>query len=264
MGAFPITEVLGVALKQEIAVKKPSLAFLLGSVCIAGAYALISPASASSDPVSQDEAPAASGIEDYTSRLLMLNQLPPRQNPAFKLGTRALNHRLIDQNRRGLGKVTDITIGQGGRLTSSQADIIATGFDQNLTFDVTAYNVTSESDVYSVTLTREQVQDNIPEFLAGIETAAGDDPAESVTLTSLVGARVQTSQGNQIAIVEDVLIEEKRKMAVALLLTLMGGSGKSTVAIPYSDARIGRVGSKATVEITEEQSRVVRAFAKKR
>lgn len=203
-------------------------------------------------------------VQEYTSRVLSLNQVSPHQNPQYKMGTKALSNRLIDQNRRGLGKVTDITIGEGGNLSSIQADVMATGFDQNLSFDVTAYNVSPESDAYSVTLTRDQVQKNIPEFLAGIETAAGDTVNQPITVKSLVGGRVQTNKGNQIAVVKDVMIDEQKKKAVALLLTLMGGTGRATIAVPYADARIDRVGSKATVELTEEQARVVSNFVKKK
>lgn len=202
-------------------------------------------------------------IQGYTSRLLVLNQISPKQNPQYKRGTKALSYRLIDQNRRGLGEITDITIGEGGKLLAIEADVMASGFDQSMSFDVTSYNVSPESDAYTVTLTRKQVQNNIPQFLAGIETAAGERAGQPITVKSLVGGRVQTDKGNQIALVNDVLIDEKKRAAVALILTLIGGGGRTTVAIPYADAKIDRVGSKATVELSEEQAQIVRNFAKK-
>lgn len=215
-------------------------------------------------PVADAPAVPTATIEEYTSRVLALNQISPKQNPQYRLGTKVLSHRLIDQNRRGLGDVTDITLGAGGNLKSIEADIIATGFDQNLSFDVIAYNVSPESDAYSVTLTRDQIENNIPEFMANIATAAGDTVNQPITVKSLIGGRVQTNKGDQVAVVNDVLIDEKRKTAVALLLTLMGGSGRTTIAVPYADARIERLGSKATIELSEEQARVVNNFAHKK
>jgi sporulation protein YlmC with PRC-barrel domain len=210
-------------------------------------------------------APATSGvsIQDYTSRVLALNQVSPAQNPQYRRGTKALSNRLIDQNRRGLGSITDITIGEGGKLLSIEASVMASGFNESMTFDVASYNVNAESDAYTVTLTRKQVQRNTAQFLAGIETAAGDEVMQPITVKSLVGGRVQTNKGNQIAVVNDVLIDEKRKAAVALLLTLMSGSGRTTIAVPYADAKIERVGNKATVELTEDQARIISQFAKK-
>ena len=85
-------------------------------------------------PVKASEA----SIADYTSRVLNLNKIKPSQNPQYTLGSRAISYRLLDQNRRGLGKVNDITIGENGTLESIEAEIIATGFNEVLTFDITA------------------------------------------------------------------------------------------------------------------------------
>jgi len=203
-------------------------------------------------------------IQAYTSQLLQLNQINPAQNPLYTLGSRAISFRLLDQNRRALGKLSDITIGAGGALESVQAQIMSTGFDQELNFGVVAHNVTPESDAYSVTLTRDQVEDNLPGFLAATESAAGDDDNGPITVQSLIGARVQNAKGSQIAIVDDVMIDDQQKMAVALLLTLMGGSGQTTIAVPYRSAKVARTGPKATVELTDEQARVVTNYAPKR
>ena len=247
---------------MKFPMKKTS--FALSMVLMASALVLPLSVSAQQSPqLVVPTAPAAS-IEEYTSRLLGLNQITPRQNPQYKLGSTALNHRLLDQNRRGLGEVTDITLGEGGSLKSIEADVMATGFDQTLVFDVVAYNVTSDSDAFSVTMTRDQVQDNLPDLMAQMDTAAGEDGGQPITVKSLIGARVQTSKGTQIAVVDDVLIQEQRKVAAALLITLMGGAGRTTVAVPYMDAKIDRRGSKATVEVSEEQARVISNYAKKR
>lgn len=206
----------------------------------------------------------SSTIEEFTSRVLTLNQIVPSQNPQYKLGSRALNQRLLDQNRRALGDVTDIILGENGRLGAIEAEVIATGFDQTLQFDVVAYNVTAESDAFSVTMTRDQVEDNLPDLMAAVETASGSGAAPPATVKSLIGARVQTSTGSQVAVVDDVLIQEQQKMASALLLTLMKGGSRATVAVPYADTRITRRGSKATVEVTGEQARILASYAKRR
>lgn len=208
--------------------------------------------------------PDTPSVQEYTSRVLALNQIDARQNPQFTLASKALSNRLLDQNRRALGKVQDISLNADGTLKAVEADVIATGFDQTLTFDVVAYNVTPETDAYSVTLTREQVENNIPEFLAGMDTASGEEGGQPITVQSLIGARVQTDKGTQVGIVDDVAISDQRKAAVALILTLMGGGGRTTIAVPYKDARIDRLGNKATVEISEDQAKVVSSFARKR
>ena len=216
-------------------------------------------------PGVQAVAPAASdSIQAYTSQLLQLNQIAPAQNPLYTLGSRAISFRLLDQNRRALGKINDITIGANGVLESIQADVISTGFYQELNFGVIAHNVTPESDAYSVTLTRDQVEDNLPEFLAMTETAAGEEGGGPITIQSLIGARVQSPKTGQIAIVDDVMIDDQQKMAVALLLTLVGGSGQTTIAVPYRSAKISRVGQKAAVELSDEQAKVVTNYAPKR
>lgn len=248
------------------------LKMTLSTLCVACSLLVAGTVAAQEEPPMPviDAAPVQApvldeaGLQEFTSRVLSLNQISPLQNPQYKRGTKALSYRLIDQNRRGLGEITDITIGEDGKIRSIEADVMATGFRENLSFDVTAYNANAESDAYTVTLTRSQVQKNLPQFLAGIETAAGEKAGQPITVKSLVGGRVQTNKGTQVAIVNDVLIDEKRKAAVALLLTLMGGTGRATIAVPYGDAKIERVGNKATIELSEEQARVLTNFAKKK
>lgn len=242
---------------------RPALRIAVLSLLLSSGLVLPVPVQAQQAPQLVVPAAPAGTPEEYTSRVLMLNQISPRQNPQYKLGTSALNHRLLDQNRRSLGEVTDITLGEAGQMKSIEADVMATGFDQTLVFDVVAYNVTSDSDAFSVTMTRDQVQDNLPDLMAQMDTAAGEGD-QPISVKSLIGARVQTSRGTQVAVVDDVLIQEQRKVAAALLLTLMGGSGRTTIAVPYVDAKISRTGNKATVELSEEQARVIGSYAKKR
>ena len=42
--------------------------------------------------------------------MLQLNQINPAQNPLYTLGSRAISFRLLDQNRRALGKLSDIRL----------------------------------------------------------------------------------------------------------------------------------------------------------
>lgn len=220
---------------------------------------LVSSAAFAAEPVVP-----ADNLQSYTAQILKLNQIPPAQNPQYSMGSKVSSFRLLDSNRRALGKINDITLGADGSMQSVQADVLSTGFDQELSFGVVAHNVTPESDAYSVTLTRDQVEENLPEFLAATESAAGEDGTAPVTVQSLIGARVQTGRGSQVAMVDDVVIDDQQKMAVALLLTLMGGTGHATIAVPYRDAKITRNGQKATVEISDEQAKIVSNYALKR
>lgn len=217
-------------------------------------------------PHSAQAQSAKTGTEDmqqYTSRLLALNQVRPDANPLYTMGTRALDYRLLDKNRRGLGRVSDLTLGADGKIQSVAAEVIATGFDQVLDFDVVAYNVTPESDAFSISLSRDQVEQNAAELLSGLETAAGEEAGQPITVQSLIGGRVQGDRGHQIGMVQDVVIDDQRRMAVALLITLMGG-GKASVAIPYQQDKIQRTGTKATVALSDDQEKLVRGYFKKR
>lgn len=204
--------------------------------------------------------PAPVSQQDYISQVLDLNRVPPQQNPLYMMGNKVLAYRLLDRNRRALGKMQDITLGADGSLQSIQVHMIAPGFNEELSFDIKAYNATPESDAYVVSLSRDQVEQNLPDLLAGIETAAGE--SQPITVQSLVGARVQTDRGRQIATVQDVVIDDDRKVAVALLLTMLGGN--QTVAVPYKTSRIERRGPKATVELSEAQAKVASSYGAKR
>ncbi len=213
------------------------------------------PAKAADSPQTNDPA--------FTSAVLELNKVNPVQNPQYKLASRVTDSRLLDQNRRTLGKVTDVTFDQQGKMTSVQADVTATGFQQSLSFDVAAYNVAAESDILTVGLTRDQVQNSLPALLGQIDTAAGEGEGQPITARSLIGASVKTPKGDTIGRVDNVLIDERRKIAVALLLTLASGSGQSTVAIPYQAPKIERHNVRASVEVTEDQAKIASAYARR-
>lgn len=219
---------------------------------------------AAEDVPVEKPAPGEANLANFTSDVLNLNKINPYQNPQFTLGSRAVSYRLLDQNRHGLGEVRDIIIGESGALEAIQAEVIATGFNEVLDFDVTAYNVTPESNAYTVTLTRNQLEKNLSQFLAETKTAAGGESGQPITVQSLIGARVQTDKGAQVGLVDDVLIRDQQKVAIALLITLMGHTGKTTVAIPYKAAKIDRAGQKATVELSEDEAKIVNNFAKTR
>ena len=230
---------------------KPSKLALLAALVLLGG----TPAGAADAPQTNDPA--------FTSAVLELNKVNPAQNPQYRLVSRVTDFRLLDQNRRTLGKVTDVTFDQNGQMIAVEADVTATGFQQTLSFDVAAYNVTPESDAFTVALTRDQVQDSLPSLLGGIETAAGEGDGEPITAKSLIGASVKTTKGDTVGRVNNVLIDERRKVAVALLLTLASGSGQSTVAIPYQAPKIERHNVRASVEITEDQAKIATAYAKR-
>lgn len=211
-------------------------------------------------PVRAAETPQVSDAA-FTSAVLELNKTRPGQNPQYKMLSRMTDFRLLDKNRRTLGKVTDVTFNENGSMASVQADVTATGFSQSLSFDVEAYNVTAESDAFSVAMSRDQVQSSLPALLDQIATAAGD--SQPVTARSLIGASVKTDKGATVGRVSNVLIDERRKVAVALLLTLVGGSGQSTVAIPYEAPKIERHNVRADIQLTESQAKIASTYARR-
>ncbi len=226
-------------------------------LALAAALLLLTGAGAQAADTAQGKDPA------FTSAVLELNKTDPAQNPQYKLISRVTDFRLLDQNRRTLGKVTDVTFDQKGQMTSVQADVTATGFPQALSFDVAAYNIVAESDAFSVALTRDQVQESIPSLLSDIATAAGEGDGQPITASSLIGASVKTNKGDTVGRVDNVLIDERRKVAVALLLTLVGSGGQTTVAIPYEAPKIERHNVRASVEITEDQAKIASVYARR-
>ncbi len=238
--------------------KKVKLALAAAIIILGGADAY------AADPTQTSaQKPAQTNDPVFTSSVLDLNKTNPVQNPQYKVISRLTDFRLLDKNRRALGKITDVTFDATGKMTSVQADVTATGFSQSLSFDVTAYNVTVDSDSFNVALTRDQVQESIPALLSDIATAAGEGDGQPITARSLIGAPVKTAKGDMVGRVNNVLIDERRKVAVALLLTLVGGSGQSTVAIPYAAPKIERHNVRASVEITEDQAKIASTYARR-
>lgn len=201
---------------------------------------------------------------EFTSGVLDLNQSPPEQDPRYGLATRLTTLRLLDQNRRSLGRVNNLLLGKDGNIVSIDAEVSATGFDESLNFAAVPYNLGVESDAFTVALTREQVQDNLPELLQAIETAAGEGADQPVSVKALLGARVATPAGKGVGRIKDILFDTQKKIAVALLVTLSGGSGQAIVAIPYKAVKIGVNDARSVVELTEAQAKIAAAYARRK
>lgn len=207
----------------------------------------------------------AEGMADtaYTSVLLELNRVRPDQNPALITGKKQLNARIIDKNQRTIGKVEDIVVAPNGKFETIMTRIDISGFRERVGFDVTSYIVAPTPGTFTVSLDKTQLKQNLPQLMASLNTASGE--SGPFTISSLQNGSLYKQDGNPIAKVKDVLIDNKSLQIVSLLVTMSSGTNRGgTIAVPYEAASAKLEGSRAVLTVTDAQAQIMSSMATKR
>lgn len=227
---------------------KQLLSFILCSVILSAAGVAVA-----ADAPSFDKAA-------YTARFLELNKIDPMKNTKLTAASALLRNRVLDTNMHNLGRIEDITVSaQDGSLQDIITEITAGDFRETLPLNVSLYNINLGSGAFTTSVNIEQLQNNQAELMANLETAAGDE-APNPTLKNIMKADVKDSAGKRIGKVENVLINDRQKMVAALVIAMMGG-GSSYVAVPYDAKNIKQNGGKTTIELTQDQAKIVADYA---
>lgn len=200
------------------------------------------------------------GIDVYKAALLDLNRSPITQNPTFSTGRDVLSRRLLDKNQKTIGKIEDIILSPDGRFQTIEANINTGGFRENVSFDVQSYVVDPTISSFTVAMDKAQINDNMPQFLAGIETAAGEEAP--LTLNQLRGANILDPKKNSIAKVQDALVRDNANQVEALLIKVSLGKNRgTTMAIPYEAAEVISNGPRVDLVLVEEQALAITSLA---
>ncbi len=196
----------------------------------------------------------------YVSQLLKLNRVDPEKNISYSKGLDVLDRRVLDSTHYAIGDVKDVLISQDGKVEKIVADVDSLGFRQEMYFDYDTLNVSVAADSYALMLDRDQLRDNMPAFLEGIEPAAGRD-FEPISLKSLMGCDVKAEDGALIGRVSNVQINDKNQEIKALLVNVMTGRKRGKhIAIPFSTDIVNRDHGVAVVEVPAAEAALIRQY----
>lgn len=180
--------------------------------------------------LAQAEPPTA--VQNFTTRMIEINALPPMQNPQFSKASDFTGRRITDKTNRVIGSTTDLLVGQDGRVETIVATLDQVGIGaQTLYFDTATLPVTAKADSYTLPFHRDDIRRNLPDLLAGIGTAAGKDDIFSVG--KMHGAAFSGADGSRIGTIETALFNDSARQIVALAVRGIPGTGGKIVAVPY-------------------------------
>lgn len=177
-------------------------------------------------------ADAPSAVQNFTTRMIEINALPPLQNPQFSKASDFTGRRITDKTNRVIGSTTDLLVGQDGQVETIVATLDQVGIGaQTLFFDTATLPVTAKADSYALPFHRDDIRKNLPDLLAGISTAAGNDGSFSVV--KMAGAAFSGSDGTRIGTIETALFNDSARQIVALAVRNIPGANGHVVAVPY-------------------------------
>ena len=190
--------------------------------------------------------------------IAQLNQIPPLQDPDLETGKDILSSKIIDSSSRVIGEVKKVVLQDDGSIALMEVEFDRLRVRGKVPVDYRSLGLRRASNGYKTAFEAAQIEDMIPQMLAGIATAAGGDQ-ESYDLESLKNTMVVDDKGKRIGKIDQVLFGTRGAQAQAFLVKLFVRSvGEDTVAIPlqFTDVEVKR-GKAAQVVVSKAQARAM-------
>lgn len=206
----------------------------------------------------------AAALAAFKTQMREMNKLDPAQNQAYLKPEQFFNYKIQDNTSRSIGKVDDLLINDTGRIETIVAEFNAlTLRGQPVFLDNKPTSITVRSGAYQLPFHRDDLEAQMPEMLANIASAAGEDGTLSVR--SLTGRNIVTGPNNRrVATVKSAIIDQNARRVIGLLLTGLAGTSRSgTIAVPYTrDIEVDRGNARKNLRVSEELASAMETFSK--
>lgn len=204
----------------------------------------------------------AQSIDPYLNTLNQYNRIKPLQNPLWKRSSKVLKGKITDNSNRVIGKIEDILVSPEGAIESIKGDLNRLRISSDVPLNVVELNMSPNSNGYSTSFDNSQVADLIPQILAGVATASGDE--DSVfSVDRLVGSDVKSRDGRRLGKIQEVMFSDTGSSVEALIIRVRYGTvGGESVAIPFPDATYKKNGKRVEALIPDNRADSIIAFAK--
>lgn len=171
-------------------------------------------------------------------RIDAINKRRPEQNNRHERAKDVLSARVLDRTNRVIGEVRNVILDRNGTIAFLNIEF------NRMQMKIGALEVNYRdlgfqpvTNGYKMSYTDDQIEALAVELLANIETASG--PAiDKHSLKALTGKNLHDVKGQKIAIIEDILFDNKGSRAELLLISMQYNSlsGKS-FAIPFAELK---------------------------
>ena len=205
--------------------------------------------------------------QEYNTTLEAINQMndiKPLQNPGYERADEILKRRVLDQKNKVVGDIRDIVVKENGSIDQLRVDFNRLNLGNEVFVDYRDLNARPTSNGYTIGFSSDQIKTLYPEFLANIDTAAGDD-AETFSLRKMLGSPVVALDGRKLGVIEDVLFSSNGARAEALYVSMQISNlrGRS-IAIPIGMAKMENTSIGQRFVVRDDQADAMVDYAEKK
>lgn len=180
-------------------------------------------------------APAAQSAaeQNFASRMVDLNRMPPMRNPRLFKASDFLNRRVADKTNRVIGMTSDLLTSKDGGVKTVVATLDHVGIGaQTLYFDTKTVGISAGADSWTLPFHRDDIRRNLPDLLAGISAAAGHE-VEIFSVAKMQGAAFAGADGKRIGTIVSPLFGVGGRQIAAFAVRGVPGAGEKVIAVPY-------------------------------
>lgn len=168
--------------------------------------------------------------------LSQLNRIKPLQNPKFQKSKSALGRSVLDRSNKIIGKIEDLIVSEEGQVLGLVVVFDRLQMTQGVFVGYDITKITPSSNGYRLGLESKDITALYPDLLAGIETAAGNMSA--ISISKSIGLDVVDENLNKIGQITDVLLDQQRTQLLAFHVVVNEKRvRKEGVAVPFSAIR---------------------------
>lgn len=194
------------------------------------------------------------GNSDFYGSVTGLNRIKPLQNPEYQSSDKIVGRKILDNKNKVLGTVKDIVLTTNGSVSALYVDFDRLRLGSEVYLNYRTLNVEPIDNGYKLAYRDSQIEEMYPQFLADIESAAGEED-DTLSLNAVVGSPVRNAEGTRIGEVESVLFGSEGSWAEALYITMTSGTLRGqSVAVPFGLVEFKRAGKNMEVSLNKAQS----------
>jgi sporulation protein YlmC with PRC-barrel domain len=168
-----------------------------------------------------------------------------------------MDRRVLDKNKRTLGRVQDVLINEDGQIQSLVTHMNLAGLRDTIDIPYAGNVVDPTSDTFTLLFGRDEFEDRMAQILADTAPAAGADGEQAFSLRALSGAVIENDKGDRVGRLDTILFDDQKGRAEALIINLYD-SGRA--AVPFEMVSIRERNNLPTVTLTKGQLKVLKTY----
>ncbi len=174
----------------------------------------------------------------FAQKLEELNKGNPMNNPAFEASRKLLKRRIADSEGITVGEVRDVLIAQGGEVEMVIALFNRLHLSQEALLNVQDMQIKTLENRYQLGFNSKDIKIIFPEVPKELSDS---DKSKFITVKDIKRKRLETTRGDKIGKIEDILFSEDGMQVKAAIVKVNYGPVRNKyVAVPFENIIFGK------------------------